>query len=152
MDVLLSNNCPPLWRKAHLEVKMFKNCKSSEHFWTFCCRIIVRRCGEKHICQSKCSKTVVFGALLDVLLSNHCTPPKCSKTVVFGALLDVLLSNHCTPLWRKALLPVKMFKNCSLWSTFGRSAVESLSAAVAKSTFGSENAKKLRVREHFLTF
>ena len=29
---------------------------------------------------------------------------------------------------------------------------QKLHAAVAKSTFGSENAKKLRVREHFLKF
>ena len=40
------------------------------------------------------------------------------KTVVFGALLDVPMSNNCTPLWRKAHLQVKMLKNCSLRSTF----------------------------------
>ena len=95
MDVLLSNNCPPLWRKAHLEVKMFK------------------------------------------------------KTGVFGALLDVLLSNNCPPLWRKAHLEVKMLKNCSLRSTFGRSAVEYLYAAVAKSTFGSQNVPNCSLRSTF---
>ena len=79
--------CTQLWRKAHLEVKMWKNCslrgtflrayigkmhaavakgigRSDVELWR------TRRCGEKHICQWKCWKTVVFGALLEVLISK----------------------------------------------------------------------------------
>ena len=36
----------------------------SEHFLKFRCRKIARRCGEKHICKSKCTKYRCFTALL----------------------------------------------------------------------------------------
>ena len=153
-------NCTPLWRKAHFEVKMLKNwrCRStfwssdvekmhaavakstfgrenaqnmrcSGHFLKFRCRKIVRRCGEKHIWKWKCTKHVGF-----------------------GALFDVQMSKKCTPLWRKAHLEVKMYKTRQFRSTFWSSDVEKLHAAVAKSTFGSQNVKKLRFSEHFLRF
>ena len=35
---------------------------------------IVRRCGAKHICKSKCTKHLSFGALLEVEMSEKCTP------------------------------------------------------------------------------
>ena len=77
-------NCTPLWREAHLQVKMYKtqlrttfgscnvekvqavvarstfrsqNVQStpvSDHFWKLRCRKNARRCGEKHISKSKC--------------------------------------------------------------------------------------------------
>ena len=86
-----------------------QNMTCLDHFWTCCCWKNACGCGERHIWKWKCSKTVVI-----------------------GALLDVLMSNNCTPLWRKAHLAVKMLKNCSLRSTFCTSDVESLYAAVAK--------------------
>ena len=153
-------NCTPLWRKAHFEVKMYKTphvwttfwssdveklhaavAKSTfgsenvkkltvrEHFLKFWCRKIARRCGEKHIWKSKCTKHRMF-----------------------GPLFEVLMSKNCTPLWRKAHFEVKMYKTPHVWTTFWSSDVEKLHAAVAKSTFGSENVKKLTVREHFLKF
>ena len=81
--------------KSTFESQNVKKLWSSEHFLTFCCRKIAWRCGETHICKSKCAKHDGF-----------------------GALLSVLLSKNCTPLWRKAHLEVKMLKNCSLRSTF----------------------------------
>ena len=48
---------------------------------------IARRCGEKHICKSKCTKHDGF-----------------------GALLSVQMSKNCLALWRKAHLKVKMYK------------------------------------------
>ena len=69
-----------------------------------------------------------------------------------GELFEVQMLNKCTPLWRKAHVEAKMFKNCSPRSTFRRSDVEKLHAAVAKSTFGSENAQNMRCLEHFLKF
>ena len=59
---------------------------------------------------------------------------------------------NCTPLWRKAHLEVKMLKDWRCRSTFWSSDVEKLHAAVAKSTFGSENVKRLTVSDHFLKF
>ena len=72
-----------------------QNTACLDHFCLFRCRKIARRCGEKHICKSKCTKHDGF-----------------------GALLSVQMSKNCTPLWRKAHLKVKMLKNCSLRSTF----------------------------------
>ena len=57
-----------------------------------------------------------------------------------------------TPLWRKAHLQVKMHKTPHSRSHFGSCDVQKWHAAVAKSTFGSENAKKLTVSEPFWTF
>ena len=136
-----SKNCTPLWRKAHSEVKMYKtwrvrstfvssdvkkmhaaavkstfgsenaqNMTCLDHFGKFRCQKNARRCGEKHIRKWKCTKHDVF-----------------------GPLWYVLMLKNCTPLWRKAHLEVKMFKNCSLRSTFGRSDVPQFYAAVAKS-------------------
>ena len=48
---------------------------------------IARRCGEKHILKSKCTKHVRF-----------------------GALFAVQMSKNCTPLWREVYFEVKMHK------------------------------------------
>ena len=106
-----------------------QNTACLDHFCLFRCRKIARRCGEKHIRKSKCTKHRMF-----------------------GPLLSVQRSKNCTPLWRKAHSQVKMYKTPHVWTTFGRSDVEKLHATVAKSTFGSENVKKLTIREHFWKF
>ena len=56
---------------------------------------------------------------------------------------------NCTPLWRKTNLEVKMSKTWRVRSTFRRSDVEKMHAAVARSTFGSENLQNTSFREHF---
>ena len=65
-----------------------QNTSGPKHFLLFSCRKNARRCGEKHICKSKCTKHVRS-----------------------EALFAVLLSKKCTPLWRKAHSEVKMLKN-----------------------------------------
>ena len=59
---------------------------------------------------------------------------------------------NCTPLWREAHFQVKMYKTPHGRTTFGSSHVEKLHAAVARSTFSSQNRKKLTVSDHFLKF
>ena len=59
---------------------------------------------------------------------------------------------NCTPLWRKADLEVKMLKNWGSGTTFWSLDVEKLYAAVAKSTFGSENVQNMTCLDHFLKF
>ena len=88
---------------------------------------IARRCGEKHILKWKCTKHVSF-----------------------GPLLEVTMSKNCTPLWREAHFEVKMYKTRQLRTTFRSYDVEKLHAAVARSAFSTENAKKLGGSEHFL--
>ena len=101
----------------------------SEHFWKLRCWKIARRCSEKHIVKSKCAK--------------HC---------MFGPLFEVEMCENCTPLWREAHFQVKMWKNWRSRSTFWSWDVEKLHAAVARSTFPSQNVKKLTVSDHFLKF
>ena len=57
---------------------------------------------------------------------------------------------NCTPLWREAHFEVKMYKTHQLRTAFWSWDVEKLHAAVARSTFWSENAKKLTFSDHFL--
>ena len=58
-----------------------------------------------------------------------------------GALLEVEMSNKCTPLWREAHFEVKMYKTQHNRATFGGSDVEKVHAIVARSTFRSENVQ-----------
>ena len=67
-------NCTPLWREAHLEVKCVKKLRGSDHFWKLRCWKSARRCGAKHISKSKCTKHTMVGPLLEVEMSKKCTP------------------------------------------------------------------------------
>ena len=57
---------------------------------------------------------------------------------------------NSTPLWWEAHFEVKMYKTHQLRTAFCSWDVEKLHAAVARSTFPSQNVKKLRGSEHFL--
>ena len=80
-----------------------QNTACLDHFLKFRCRKIARRCGEKHICKSKCTKHRMF-----------------------GPLFEVQMSKNCTPLWRKAHLQVKMYKTPQFRTTFRSSDVAKL--------------------------
>ena len=64
-----------------------QNTPAPDHFWKLRCQKSARRCGAKHISESKCTK----------------------HTSV-GPLLEVQMSKKCTPLWREAHFQVKMYK------------------------------------------
>ena len=55
----------------------------------------------------------------------------------------------CTPLWREAHFQVKMYKTHQRRSTFGSCDVEKVDAAVARSTFRSQNVQSTPCSEHF---
>ena len=57
---------------------------------------------------------------------------------------------NCTPLWRKAHFEVKMLKTPHGWSILCCSDVAKMHAAVARSTFGSENVQNTSAPKHFL--
>ena len=59
---------------------------------------------------------------------------------------------NCTPLWREAHFQVKMYKTRQLRATFWSSDVQKLHAAVARSTFSSENVQNTTFSDHFLKF
>ena len=84
---------------------------------------------------------------------DHFLKFRCSKIVRHpGPLLEVQMFKNCTPLWRKAHLKVKMYKTPHVWTTFGSSDVEKLHAAVAKSTFASQNVQNTACLDHFWKF
>ena len=121
-------NCTPLWREAHVQVKMYKtpqprsnvrscdvekvhavvarstcpsqNTPGPDHSWKLRCRKSARRCGAKHISKSKCTKHTMF-----------------------RPFLEIAMSKKYTPLWREAHFEVKSAKNCGVRSAFGRSDV-----------------------------
>ena len=86
---------------------------------------IARRCGAKHICKSKCT----WHSML-------------------GPLLEVEMSEQCTPLWREAHFEVKMYKTQHSQTTFGSGDVEKVHAVVARSTCGSQNAHSTACPDH----
>ena len=90
---------------------------------------MARGCGAKHICKSKCRK-------------HH----------NLGPILEVLMFKNGTRLWREAHLQVKMQKTPQSRTYFGSSDVQKWHAAVARSTFASENVQNTSWSDHFLKF
>jgi len=122
-EVPMSKNCTPLWREAHLQVKMPKHLRSRAIFalpmpkngrllWReaylqvkmhktpqrhthFCCSNVQKRHAADLICKSKCTKH----------LRSRAT-------------LVLPISKNGTPLWREAHLQVKMHKTPHARATF----------------------------------
>ena len=137
-----------------------QNSRGSDHFWKLRCRKSARRCGAKHISNSKRTRHTRFGPLLEVEMSKKCTPlwreahfeVKCTKHTRCGPLLAVEMSKKCTPLWREAPFEVKMHKTHQVRTTFGSSDHEKVHAVVARSTFRNQNPKNSRGSDHFWKF
>ena len=106
-----------------------QNTPAPDHFWKLRCRKSARRCGEKHISKSKCTKHLSL-----------------------GPLLEVEMSEKCTPLWREAHFEVKMYKTHRCRTTFGSCDVEKVHAVVARSTFPSQNVQNTPCTDHFWRF
>ena len=67
-------------RSAFLSENVQNTC-GSEHFLKFRCRKIAR-CGEKHMCESKCTKYECFGALFEVLMSKNYSGSKFKSQLI----------------------------------------------------------------------
>ena len=65
-----------------------QNTSWADHFLKLRCGKIARRCSEKHIFKSKCTKHLMG-----------------------GPLFEVEMSKKCTPLWREEHFQVKIVKN-----------------------------------------
>ena len=127
-------NCTPLWRKAHLQVKMYK----TPHVWTTFWSSDVEKMHAAVAKSTFASQNVQNTACLDHFLKfrcwkiarcfgeKHILKWKCTKHVSFGALFEVQMSKNCTPLWRKAHLQVKMYKTRQFRTTFWSSDVAKL--------------------------
>ena len=104
-----------------------QNTTISDQFLKLRCPKIARCCGAKHICKSKCTK---------------------HRTV--GAIFDVPMFKSGTPLWREAYFQVNMYKTPQGGTNFGSSDPEKLHAAVARSTFVSQNVQNTTISDQFL--
>ena len=122
--------CMPLWREAHLEVKMYKTHHSRTTFGSW----------------------DVEKVHAVVARSTFPSQNKCPKHTRFGPLLEVEMSKKCTPLWREAHFEVKMYKTHHSRTTFGSWDVEKVHAVVARSTFPSQNVQSTSVSDHFWKF
>ena len=106
LEVDMSKKCTPMIADVARSTCPSQNVQStpfSDHSWKLRCRKSARRCGTKHICKSKVSKT-------------HRLRP----------LLEVEMSKKCARLWREANFQVKSVKHWGVRTTFWRSDVEKL--------------------------
>ena len=103
-------NCTPLWREAHLQVKMYKAPGSRNTFgsWdvekvhavvagsTFPSQTVQNTPRSDHFWKLRCRKSACrCGA-------KHISKWKCAKHTSSGPLLEVKMSKKCTPLWHEA--------------------------------------------------
>ena len=158
LEVEVSKKCTPLWREAHVEVKMYKTPHVRATFGssdvekvhavvarsTFASQNVQNTPGADHVWQLRCRKSARrCGA-------KHISKSKCTKHTIVGPLLEVEVSKKCTPLWREAHVEVKMYKTPHVRATFGGSDVEKVHAVVVRSTFRSQNVQNTcRVSDHF---
>ena len=123
-NVEMSKTCTPLWRKAHVEVKVVK----SPHVRT--------ALGSWDV--EKAHGVVVVQV--------------CTNRFSSGALLAIETCKKCTPLWREAHVEVKTLKTHHVQTTFGGCDVGKVHADVARSAFGNKHAKDTTCSDHFWRF
>ena len=153
-------SCTPLWREAHVQVKMYKTHQVRTTFGscdvekvsavvarsTFPSQNVQSTPLSDHFWKLRCRKSARrCGA-------KHISKSKCTKHTSFGPLLEVEMLKKCTPLWREAHFEVKMYKTPHARATFGGSDVEKVHAVMARSTFRSQNVRKTWVSDHFWGF
>ena len=153
-------NCTPLWREAHLQVKMYKTPGSRSTFgsWdvdkvhavvarsTFPSQNVQNTPWSDHFWKLRCRKSARRCGV------KHVSKSKCTKHTIVGPLLEVEMSKKCTPLWREAHFQVKMHKTHHCRTTFGSWDVEKEHAVVARSTFRSQNVQSTPCSDHFWKF
>ena len=105
LEVAMSKKCTPLWREAHVQVKMYKTPHGRTTFGS---------------CDVEKVHAVVARSTFP---SENVQSTPCS---VHFWRLRCRLSKKCTPLWREAHFQVKMLKTLGFPTTFGGSAVASL--------------------------
>ena len=152
--------CTPLWREAHLQVKMYKTHHGRTTFGscdvekvhavvarsTFPSQNVQNTRGSDHFWRLRCRKSARrCGA-------KHIWKSKVLKTGGLGAVLEVEMLKKCMALWREGHLEVKSVKNWGSRSTFGSWDVEKVHAVVARSTFASQNVQNTRGSDHFWRF
>ena len=129
LEVEMSKKCPPLWREAHFQVKMYKAHQLRTTFGSWDVEkvhAVVARSTFRSQNVQNAPASDHFWKLRCRCGAKHISKWKCTKHTSFGPLLEVEMSKKCTPLWREAHVQVKMYKTHQLRTTFGGSDVASL--------------------------
>ena len=157
LEVVMSKKCTPLWREAHVQVKMYKTPQRRTTFGscdvekvhavvsrsTFPSQNVQNTSASDHFWKLRCRKSA------RCCVAEHMSKSKCTKHRSVGPLLKVAMSKKCTLLWREAHFQVKICKTHHVRFIFGGSDVEKVHAVVARSTFRSQHVKNTRVRTTF---
>ena len=153
-------SCTPLWREAHLQVKMLKTPGVRTTFGS--CDVekvhaVVARSTfpSQNAQNTTCSRHFWrFGCWKSARRcgAKHISKSKCTTHHMFAPLLKVRMLKKCTPLWREAHFQAKMYKTPHVCATFGGSDVANVHAVVARSTFRSQNAQNTPASDHFWRF
>ena len=160
LEVEMSKKCTPVWCEAHFQVKMYKTPHVRAIFWGSDVEKCTPLWREAHF-QVKMYKAPLVRATFGgsdvekvhaVVARSTFPKSKCTKHHMFAPLLEVRMLKKCTPLWREAHFQVKMYKTPHVRATFGGSDVEKVRAAVARSTFPSQNVQKTTCSRHFWRF
>ena len=129
LEIGMSKNGKPLWRKERFQVKMYKRHQHRTIFGSGRPKI-ARRCGPKRIFKSKCTKHTMLGPLWKLgcrKMAHRCGVKRISKSKCYEGprpLLKVRIFKNCTPLRREAHVQVKMYKTNHFRNTFGGSDAE----------------------------
>ena len=121
-------NCTPLWREAHFQVKMYKTLGVRTTFGSWDVEKV-------HAVVAR--STFPIENVQNRPFSDHFWKLRCRKS-----------ARGC----REAHFQVKMYKTHQVRTTFGSWDVEKVHAAVARSTFPSQNVQNTRGSDHFWKF
>ena len=140
-----------------------QNTSASDNFWQLRCRKSARRCGEKHIWKSKCTKHLSVGRLLEVEMSQKWTPlwreAKVDAVVARSTFesqnvqstsgSDDFWKLRCPKSARRCGAKHISKSKCTKHTILGPLLEVEMSNVVARSTFGSQNVKTTRGSDHF---
>ena len=149
-------NCTPLWRKAHLEVKTLKNWRSRSTFWSsdvekLHAAVAKNTFGSENVKKQTVSEPF-WSSDVEELHAAVAKSTFGSEHVRKLTVLEPFWSSDVEKLHTavaKNTFGSENVKKLTVSEPFWSSDVEKLHAAVAKSTFGSEHVRKLTVLEPF---
>ena len=150
-------NCTPLWREAHLEVKMYKTHQVRTTFgsWdvekvhavvarsTFRSQNVKNTRGSDHFWKLRCRKSARrCGA-------KHISKAKCTKHQVRTTFGSWDVEKVHAVVARSTFPSQNVYKTHHARTTFGSSDVEKVHAVVTRSTFPSQNVQNTSAPDHF---
>ena len=150
-------SCTPLWREAHVQVKMHKAHQRWNTFGSCDVEKVYAVVARSTFGSQKCAKlpgSEHFWKLRYRISARRCgvkhiSKSKCTKRVSLGALLEVEMFKKCTPLWREAHFQVKMLKTQHARTTFEDSDLVSFAWQAQGILHLAESGQNVRVMWHF---